>query len=64
MGVTAKKYGVSVNFYRKLAIFGKTEKLTPIDFDRELKKIRTNKNSYTRSLCITDLKYEGHGQEI
>jgi hypothetical protein len=39
MGVTAKKYGVSVNFYRKLAIFGKTEKLTPIDFDWELKKL-------------------------
>jgi hypothetical protein len=32
MGVGVKKYGVSVSFYRKLAIFGKTVG-TPMNFE-------------------------------
>jgi hypothetical protein len=42
MGVTAKKYGVSVSFCRKLTIFGKIVGL-PIDFER---KFEFFKNSW------------------
>jgi hypothetical protein len=57
MGVRTKKYGVSVSFYRKLAIFGKT-------FQQKIYFFKTRKNSYMGPLCITDLKYEGYDKEI
>jgi hypothetical protein len=47
-----------------LAIFGTNRSLTPMDFEQKLKFFKTCKNSYTRTLCITVLEYESHGQEI
>jgi hypothetical protein len=38
--------------------------LTPIDFERKIKKLKTCENSYTGPLCIIDLKYDGHNEEI
>jgi hypothetical protein len=41
MGVTDKKYGVSVSFYRKLAFFRLNRRLTPLYFEQFfLKKIK------------------------
>jgi hypothetical protein len=61
MGVTTKKYGVSLSFCRKLAIYGKTVGLHIRILSENLK---TRENSNTRPLCITDLKYGDHDQEI
>jgi hypothetical protein len=61
MGVTTKKYGVSLSFCRKLVIYGKTVGLHIRILSENLK---TRENSNTRPLCITDLKYGGHDQEI
>jgi hypothetical protein len=36
MGVTAKKYGVSVNFCRKLMIFCNTVGMTLMNFEKNL----------------------------
>jgi hypothetical protein len=33
MGVMTKKYGVSISFWHKLTIFGKT---TPMDFEQKI----------------------------
>jgi hypothetical protein len=35
-----------------------------MDFEGKFEIFKTHKNSYMRSLCITDLEYGGHGQEI
>jgi hypothetical protein len=43
-----QKYGVSVSFYCKLMFFGKTEGLTPLNFEPIFfKKIETHKILYT-----------------
>jgi hypothetical protein len=61
MGVTTKKYGVSLSFCRKLAIYGKTVGLHIRILSENLK---TRENSNTRPLCINDPEYGGHNQEI
>jgi hypothetical protein len=38
--------------------------LTPMDFDKNLKLLKTHKNSYMGPLCITDPEYGPHGQGI
>jgi hypothetical protein len=35
-----------------------------MNFEQKFKKFKTQKNSYTTPLCITDLKYGGHRKEI
>jgi hypothetical protein len=35
-----------------------------MDFERKFKNFKIHKNSYMRSLYITNLEYGGHGQEI
>jgi hypothetical protein len=35
-----------------------------MNFERKFEYFITHKNSYMGPLCITDLKYVGHGQEI
>jgi hypothetical protein len=35
-----------------------------MDFKRKFEFFKTYKNSYTGPICITDLQYGGHGQEI
>jgi hypothetical protein len=35
-----------------------------MDFERIFDLKKTRKNSYMIPLCITNLKYGGHGQEI
>jgi hypothetical protein len=52
MRVTAKKDGILVSFYNKLAIFDKTVGIT-YGLSENLKFLKTLKNSYMRSLCIT-----------
>jgi hypothetical protein len=64
MGVTAKKYGVSVSFCRKLTIFGKIVGLHLSILSENLNFLKTHENSYTRPLYINDLEYVGHDQEI
>jgi hypothetical protein len=53
MGVTIKKYGVSVSFCRKLMIFTKTAGLCILSEKFNFSK--TYEHSYTGQLCITDL---------
>jgi hypothetical protein len=38
--------------------------LYPLDFEPKFENFKTHKNLYTRPLCITDLGYGLHGQEI
>jgi hypothetical protein len=64
MGVTAKKYGISVSFFRKLAIFKKNRMLTPMEFERKFEVFKTRKISYTGALCITYPKYGDHSPKI
>jgi hypothetical protein len=47
MGVTTKKYRVSVCFCRKLAIFNKMVDVNLQIFGKNLKILKTRKNSYT-----------------
>jgi hypothetical protein len=46
MGVTTKKYGVSVSFYHKLVVYGKTVGKQLWILSDNLKKFKTCKNSY------------------
>jgi hypothetical protein len=62
MGVTTKKYGLSVSFCSKMALFGKTVQLWILV--EKLNFFKTRKNSYTGQLQITDPQYGGHDQEI
>jgi hypothetical protein len=64
MGDTAKKYRVSVSFCRKLTIFGKTVGEDLCILSENFNFYKTSEDSYTRPLCISDLEYGLHGQEI
>ncbi len=64
MGVTTRKYGVSVYFCPKLAIFGKTVGQNLCISSENVKIFKTHKNSYTRPLWITDPQYGGHDHKI
>jgi hypothetical protein len=64
MPLTTKKYGVSVYFYPKLAIFGKTVGQHLWILSEILSFFKTCKNSNTWPLCLTDNEYGGHDQEI
>jgi hypothetical protein len=64
MGVTTKKYGVSINFWPKLAIFIKTVGQHLCISSENVKLFKTHKTSYMRPLWITDLQYGVHDQEI
>jgi hypothetical protein len=58
------KSGVSISFYRKLPFYGKTVRWHVCILSENLKFSKSRKNSYRRPLCIADLKYGGHDQEI
>jgi hypothetical protein len=62
MWVTTKKYSFG-KFLRKLAIFAKTVG-HPWIVSKNLRNLKTHKNSYMGPLCITDLEYGGQDQEI
>jgi hypothetical protein len=64
MWFTTKKYRVSINFYRKQAIFGKTVGWHLWILSEKLNFIETHKNTYTGPFSIIDLEYGGHDQEI
>jgi hypothetical protein len=64
MGVTTRKYGVSVYFCPKLAIFIKTVGQHLCISSENVKLLKTRKTSYTRPLWTTDLQYGVHDQEI
>jgi hypothetical protein len=51
-------------FFRQQAFFRQNRRLTPTDLIEHLNFLKTHKNSNTISLCITDLEYGGHDQEI
>jgi hypothetical protein len=55
MGVMTKKYGVSIYFCRKLAIFGKTVGEHRWILSEFFSK--TRKNSYMGQLCIINPEY-------
>jgi hypothetical protein len=57
MGFTIKKYRVPFSFCHKL-VFSVKSKGNPFDFEQKFIFFKTYKNSYTRSLCVTDLEYE------
>jgi hypothetical protein len=62
-GLTTKKYGVSVNFCRKLMIFAKTVG-PPIDFERKMHFLKIHKNSHIGPLCVTDPEFGHNDEEI
>jgi hypothetical protein len=64
MRITTKKYRVSVRFCPKLPIFAKTVGYHLWILSENLSSLKSRKNSYIGQLCITDLSYGGHGQEI
>jgi hypothetical protein len=64
MGLTSKKYIVSVSFCGKLTIFAKNHRLTHTDFERKFDFFKTRKYSYTRPLYVTNPEYGAHDQEI
>jgi hypothetical protein len=64
MRVTTIKFGVSISFCRKLAIYGKTVRWHLCILSKNLKFSKSLKNSYRRPLCIADPEYGGHDQEI
>jgi hypothetical protein len=64
MGVTTKKYKLSVRFCPKLVIFGKTVGANLRILTENLIFFKIRKNSYTGPLCITDPQYQSHNQEI
>jgi hypothetical protein len=59
-GVTTMKYRVSVNFYHKLVIYSKTVGKHLWILIEKLEFFKTCKKSYTRLLCIINLKYRDH----
>jgi hypothetical protein len=64
MGVTTRKYGVSVYFCPKLAIFIKTVGQHLCISSENVKLLKTRKTSYMRPLWITDPQYRGYDKEI
>ena len=54
MGITTKKYWVSVGFGPKQATFGKSIGVTYRFWAKSWVLFKTRKNSYTGPLCITD----------
>jgi hypothetical protein len=64
MGVTTQNYGVAVCFCPKVAILCKTVGWHLWILSKNLNSLKTHKNSYTRTLCITSLQYGGHDQQI
>jgi hypothetical protein len=64
MGVTIKKYGVSISFCPKLKIFGKTVGQHIWIFSDKLYFFKTHNKSYIRALWITDTQYGAHDQKI
>ena len=63
MGVTTKKYRVSVSFCHKLR-FSVKPKASLWILWRYLKFFKPGKNLYTGPLCITDPEYGYHDQEM
>jgi hypothetical protein len=64
MGITTKKYCVSVSFCPKLPIFAKTVGYHLWIFSEYLSFSKSHKNSYIELLCITYPQSEDHDQEI
>jgi hypothetical protein len=64
MGVTNKKYEVSVSFYHRHTFSVKPNANTVGFWAKFFKFFKSCKNLYTRPLCITNPEYVGHGLEI
>jgi hypothetical protein len=47
-----------------MVIFHSNQRITLLDFSRNLDFLKTHKNLYTKPLCITNPEYELHVQEI
>jgi hypothetical protein len=64
MDFTTKKYVISVSFFYKLVFFCKIEGYQLQILSQNSKKFKIHKNMCNGPLCITDLEYGLHGQEI